>query len=132
MGSLYGTLGDKQASCGTIVLKRKQGLSSTKAAACPGEVVDLPPQKLESYALSLFLKKIRCSTDKRCYLAADGDKKVDKIIKDCKWDGDDLVRCNRDDDEIGDSVYTDENYPIRLFDPSHEIKNLPRKIHKVG
>ena len=64
LGSLLGLLDDKWVCVGSIVLKRKQGLSDEQAAACPGTVVDLIPKKLESYAMSLMLKRLSDANNK--------------------------------------------------------------------
>ena len=76
LGSLLGLLGDKWVCVGSIVLKRKQGLSDEQAAACPGTVVDLIPKKLESFAMSLMLKRLSDATDKQTYFCADHDMTV--------------------------------------------------------
>ena len=66
----------KFVSCGTVVLKRKQQLSMSKAEKAGGNVVDLPPTRLEGYGLALLLKRVAASTKKQFHLAADGDLKV--------------------------------------------------------
>ena len=76
MGSLHAVLDDKYVSVGTIILKRKQGLSDEQAAACPGTVVDLVPTKLESYGMRLMLKRIKSETDQQFYFCADHDMQV--------------------------------------------------------
>ena len=76
MGSLHALLDDKYVSVGTIILKRKQGLSDEQAAACPGTVVDLVPTKLESYGMRLMLKRIKSETDQQFYFCADHDMQV--------------------------------------------------------
>ena len=47
-----------------------------KAAKVDGILVDLPPDRLEGYALNLLLKRVKAATDKQFHLAADGDLKV--------------------------------------------------------
>ena len=76
MGSLFGLDGDKYVCTGSIILKRKQGLSDEQAAACPGTVVDLVPTKLESYGMKLLLKRINEATKKQVYFCADHDMEV--------------------------------------------------------
>ena len=58
------------------MIKRKQQLSMDKAAKVDGILVDLPPDKLEGYALNLLLKRVKAATSKQFHLAADGDLKV--------------------------------------------------------
>ena len=48
------------------------------------------------------------------------------------WDEDDVERYGISDDQIGSLVFDDETRPFRLYDLSHELKNLPAKIHKKG
>ena len=67
LGSIFGVLDDKYVCVGSIVLKRKQGLSDEQAAACPGTLVDLVPTKLEDYGMRLMLKRIKSETDKQFY-----------------------------------------------------------------
>ena len=76
LGSIFGVLDDKYVCVGSIVLKRKQGLSDEQAAACPGTVVDLIPKKLESYAMGLMLKRLSEATDRQTYFCADHDMTV--------------------------------------------------------
>ena len=49
-----------------------------------------------------------------------------------KWDEDDICRFNIDIDQVGELVFTEETQPMRLWDLSHEIKNLPKKINEAG
>ena len=74
--SLFGRLGDKMVCCGTIVLKRRQNLSMEKAENAPGEIVDLAPTDLESYAFRLLMKKLASQTKKQFYICGDGDMTV--------------------------------------------------------
>lgn len=76
MESVFGELDDKMVCCGSIVLKRRQNLSEEKAQNCPGEVVDLIPTELESYAFRLMMKKLASETDKPFYIVGDGDMTV--------------------------------------------------------
>ena len=76
LGSLFGLLDGKYVSCGTVVLKRKQQLSMSKAEKAGGNLVDLPPNRLEGYGLQLLLKRVAACTQKQFHLAADGDLKV--------------------------------------------------------
>ena len=73
---MFGLLDEKWVCVGSIVLKRKQGLSDEQAADCPGTVVDLIPRKLEAYAMSLMLKRLREASDKQVYFCADHDMTV--------------------------------------------------------
>ena len=57
---------------------------------------------------------------------------MENTMQTLKWDSDDCVRLNIDESEIGDSVFNENNLPWRLWDASHENKNLPRKIHDVS
>ena len=76
LGSLFGKLGDTWKCCGSIVLKRKQGLSEEKVQNAPGEIVDVIPSALESYAFRLLMKRLASSTDKTFYICGDGDMTV--------------------------------------------------------
>jgi len=49
-----------------------------------------------------------------------------------KWDEDDLIRYGVDINQVGDLVFTEESQPMRLWDLSHEVKNLPGKIHDAS
>ena len=49
-----------------------------------------------------------------------------------QWNEDDQERFGITEDQIGQFVFTDENRPFRLYDQSHELKNLPSKIHDRG
>ena len=44
LGSLFGKLEDRMVCCGSIVLKRKQGLTDDQVENCPGELVDIIPK----------------------------------------------------------------------------------------
>ena len=61
---------------GSIVLKRRQGYTDEQVATACGTIVDLIPKKLEGYALTLMLKRIRSATDKQSYICADHDMTV--------------------------------------------------------
>ena len=63
--------------CGSIVLKRRQNLSIEKAKNAPGEIVDLAPTDLESYAFRLMMKKVASKTKKPFYICGDGDMTVE-------------------------------------------------------
>ena len=63
-------------SVGSIVLKRKQGYTDEQVANACGTIVDLIPKKLEGYAMSLMLKRIRSATDESSYFCADHDMTV--------------------------------------------------------
>ena len=43
LGSLFGKLEDQMVCCGSVVLKRKQGLTDDQVENCPGTLVDLIP-----------------------------------------------------------------------------------------
>ena len=49
-----------------------------------------------------------------------------------QWDSDDIERYDIDEDQVGQFVFDDDNRPFRLYDLSHELKNLPYKIHERG
>ena len=49
-----------------------------------------------------------------------------------QWNEDDQERFGIDEDQIGQFVFTDDTRPFRLYDQSHELKNLPSKIHERG
>ena len=83
LGTLFGKLGNEFKCVSSIVLKRKQGLSAEKAEKAGGNVVDLPPTRLEGYGLELAVKRVATATDKQFHLAADGDMKVRFIIIIC-------------------------------------------------
>ena len=76
LGSLFGLLDDKWVCTGSIILKRKQGVSDEQAAACPGYIVDLVPTKLEDYGMGLMLKRIKSETDQQVFFCADHDMTV--------------------------------------------------------
>lgn len=80
MGSLFALLDDKYVAVGSIVLKRKQGVSDEQAAAAPGTIVNLIPKKLEGYGMELMLKRMRSynTEDKQTYFCADHDMTVNK------------------------------------------------------
>ena len=44
LNSLYGKLGDRWVCCGSIVLKRRQGLTDEQVENCDGNLVDLVPK----------------------------------------------------------------------------------------
>ena len=44
LNSLFGRLGDRMVCCGTIVLKRRQGLTDDQVEQCDGILVDLLPK----------------------------------------------------------------------------------------
>ena len=48
----------------------------SKAEKAGGNLVDLPPTRLEGYGLQLLLKRVAACTDKQFHLAADGDLEV--------------------------------------------------------
>ena len=74
--SLFGKLGDKYVTVGTVVLKRRQGIPLEQASQADGNIVDLIPQKMESYGQALLLKRVRSETDQQFLFVADGDHKV--------------------------------------------------------
>ena len=74
---------DKYVSVGSIVLKRKQQLSMDKAEKAGGNLVDLPPDRLEGYGLDLLLKRVAAYTSKQFHLAADADLKVIYVTNIC-------------------------------------------------
>ena len=47
-----------------------------KAEKAGGNLVDLPPDRLEGYGLDLLLKRVAAYTSKQFHLTADGDMKV--------------------------------------------------------
>ena len=79
LGSLFALLDEKWVSVGSVVLKRKQGLSDEQAAAGEGTIVDLVPTKLEGFGMKLMLKRIASATDKQVYFCADHDMQVNKL-----------------------------------------------------
>ena len=76
LGTVFGKLEGRFYSVGSVVLKRKQRLNSNKAQTAGGILVDLPPTRLEGYALDLLVKRLKCATSKQFHLGADGDMKV--------------------------------------------------------
>ena len=78
LGSLFGKLEDKWRCVGSVVLKRKQGLSDEQAAAAPGNVIDVAPKDMEGYACNLMLKRIRSATEKQTFFCADHDMQVNQ------------------------------------------------------
>ena len=58
--------------------------------------------------------------------------KVDENLKTLQWDADDVERYDIEEDKIGQFVFTDDTRPFRLYDLSHELKNLPSRIHDRG
>ena len=76
MGTLFGKLEDKFYCVGSVVIKRKQLLGTDKAEQTDGILVDLPPTRLEGYALELLVKRVKAATSKQFHLGADGDMKV--------------------------------------------------------
>ena len=48
----------------------------SKAEKAGGNLVDLPPTRLEGYGLQLLLKRVAACTNKQFHLAADGDLEV--------------------------------------------------------
>ena len=49
-----------------------------------------------------------------------------------QWDADDVERYDIEEEKIGQFVFTDDTRPFRLYDLSHELKNLPSRIHDRG
>ena len=76
LSSMFVLLDGKYYCVSSIVLKRKQGLSDEKAENCVGEVVDLIPKQMESYAFQLQMKKLASETSKQFYICGDGDTTV--------------------------------------------------------
>ena len=76
LGTLFGKLEDKFYCVGSVVIKRKQHLATEKAEQTDGILVDLPPTRLEGYALELLVKRVKAATSKQFHLGADGDMKV--------------------------------------------------------
>ena len=74
--SLFGKLDDKYVTVGTVVLKRRQGIPLEQASQADGNIVDLIPQKMESYGQALLLKRVRSEYDQEFLFVADGDQKV--------------------------------------------------------
>ena len=61
LNSLYGKLDDRWVCCGSIVLKRRQGLTDEQVEKCDGILVDLVPKvsfqiDASSLSLHMFLK----------------------------------------------------------------------------
>ena len=76
LGTLFGKLEGRFYCVGSVVLKRKQQLDLKKAEKAGGILVDLPPTRLEGFALELLVKRLKCATSKQFHLGADGDMKV--------------------------------------------------------
>jgi len=74
--SLFGLLDEKYVTVGTVVLKRRQGIPLEQASQADGIIVDLIPQKMESYGQALLLKRVRSEYDQEFLFVADGDHKV--------------------------------------------------------
>ena len=68
LGTMFGKLDAKMVCVGSVVVKRKQGLSNEKAEKATGNVVDLPADALEGYALELLLKRLASATKKQFHL----------------------------------------------------------------
>ena len=58
--------------------------------------------------------------------------KVDETLKTMTWNQDDIESFGIGDDQVDQLVFNDETRPFRLYDLSHELKNLPSKIHQKG
>ena len=83
LASMFGLLGDRYVTCGSVVLKRRQGYTEEQASQADGNVVDLIPQKMESYGCELLLKRIQSYNNegKQFLFVADGDQKVILVIR---------------------------------------------------
>ena len=49
-----------------------------------------------------------------------------------QWNADDVERYDIEEEKIGQFVFTEDTRPLRLYDLSHELKNLPSRIHDRG
>ena len=63
-------------TCGSLVLKRRQGIPEEQASQADGNIVDLIAQKMESFGQALLLKRIRSVFDGKFLFVTDGDQKV--------------------------------------------------------
>ena len=83
LASIFGLLDGRHVTCGSAVLKRRQGYTEEQASQAPGNVVDLISQRMESYGQELLLKRIQSYNpeEKQFLFVADGDQKVIFKIK---------------------------------------------------
>ena len=53
-------------------------------------------------------------------------------MKSLRWNTDDIIEFDIDEELVDQKVFNDENAPLRLWDRSHEIKNVNKKLHNMS
>ena len=66
-----------------------------------------------------------------CNSVPDGDLSIEKTLKDMKWRHEDIDTFDIEEETVGSKVFNDETMPYRLYDASHESKNINGKIKKM-
>ena len=49
-----------------------------------------------------------------------------------RWNSDDVIRFDIDESLVGEKCFNDENMPLRLWDRSHAIKNMGKKVFDIS
>ena len=63
-----------------------------------------------------------------CNSVPDGDLSIEKTMKDMQWRHEDIDTFDIDEEIVGSKVFNEDTLPYRLYDASHESKNINGKI----
>ena len=57
---------------------------------------------------------------------------MDETVESLCWNSDDPIRFNIDEDLVDEKCFNDDNKPLRLWDRSHAIKNVGKKVFDIS